>query len=86
MGETVKRNKPQRFGFLLQGTLHLCQGLYKILKVLAQTAGEKSVTFMRKKTKWTNKWNDKHEDADSLLHNTTSLFQCLYNLSKSWVL
>ena len=26
---------------------------------------------MRKKEKWTNKENDKHEDAHSLLHNTT---------------
>ena len=30
-----------------------------------------------------SKGNDKHEDADSLLHNTTSHTQCLYQISKS---
>ena len=38
---------------------------------------------MRKKEKWTNKEKDKPEDADSLLHNTTSHTQCLYQISKS---
>ena len=28
--------------------------------------------------KWTNKGNDKHEDADSVLHNTSSRIRCLY--------
>ena len=41
------------------------------------------VFFMRKKDKWTNKENDKHEDADSLLHNTTSHTKYLYQNSKS---
>ena len=36
-----------------------------------------------KEKKWTNEGNDKHEDADSLLYNTTSLTQCLYKISKS---
>ena len=40
--------------------------------------------FLRKK-EMTNKENDKHEDADSLLHNTTSRTQCLYQISKSYV-
>ena len=35
------------------------------------------------KEKWTNKENVKHEDADSVLHNTTSHTQCLYQISKS---
>ena len=29
--------------------------------------------------KWTNKGNDKHEDADSLLHDTSHT-QCLYKI------
>ena len=33
----------------------------------------------------TNKGNDKHEDADSLLHDTRSDNQCLYEISKSKV-
>ena len=28
--------------------------------------------FIGEKEKWTNKGSDKHKDADSLLHNTTS--------------
>ena len=27
--------------------------------------------FIGEKEKWTNKWNDKQEEADSLLHNTS---------------
>ena len=36
------------------------------------------------KEKWTNKENDKQEEADSLLHNT-SYTQHLYQISKSYV-
>ena len=32
-------------------------------------------SFIGKKEKCTNKGNDKHEDADSLLHNTTTYTQ-----------
>ena len=39
--------------------------------------------FYCRKRKLTNKGNDKHEDADSVLHNTTSHTQCLYQISKS---
>ena len=39
--------------------------------------------FIKEKEKWTNKENDKHKDADSLLHNTSSHTQCLYQISKS---
>ena len=41
--------------------------------------------FIGEKEKWTNKGNDKQEDADSVLHNTTSHTQCLYQISKSLV-
>ena len=39
--------------------------------------------FIGEKERWANKGNDKHEDADSLLHNTRSHTQCLYQISKS---
>ena len=42
--------------------------------------------FIWEKEKWTNKGNDKHEDAASLtMHNTTSPTQCMYKISKSLV-
>ena len=46
---------------------------------------ENSVTkcFIGEKEKWTNKGNDKQQHADSLLHNTTSHTQHLYQISKS---
>ena len=55
------------------------------LKTLALIEAEKSVTeiFIGEKEKWTNKGNDKQEDADSLLRNTTSYTQNLYQISKS---
>ena len=37
------------------------------------------------KEKWTNNWNDKQEEADSLLHNSTNYTQHLYQISKSLV-
>ena len=54
-------------------------------KTLALIEAEKSVTeiFIGEKEKWTNKENDKQEEADSLLHNTTSYTQRLYQISKS---
>ena len=55
------------------------------LKTLALIEAEKSVTeiFIGEKEKWTNNGNDKQEEADSLLHNTTSYTQHLYQISKS---
>ena len=40
-------------------------------KILVAVAAEKSLTknFIEEKEKWTNKVNDKHGHADSLLHN-----------------
>ena len=37
--------------------------------------------FIGEKEKWTNEGN-KHEDAGSLLHNTTSDTHCLYQIRK----
>ena len=59
-------------------------GVYKIWR-LAVIEAENSVTksFIGEKEKWTNKGNDKQEAADSLLQNTTSHTQHLYQISKS---
>ena len=56
------------------------------LKTLALIESEKYVTenlLGDQKKKWTNKGNDKQQHADSLLHNTTSHTQHLYQISKS---
>ena len=55
------------------------------LKTLALIEAEKSVTeiIFGEKEKWTNNGNDKQEEADDLLHNTTSYTQHLYHISKS---
>ena len=59
--------------------------VYTNLKTLALIEAVKSVTeiFIGEKEKWTNKGNDKQEDVDSLLHNTTRHTQHLYQISKS---
>ena len=48
-------------------------------KTLAFKGAEKSVAknFIGEKEKCTNKVNDKHEDADSLLHNKIDHTQCI---------
>ena len=53
------------------------------LKTLAFIEAVKSVTeiFIGEKEKWTNKGNGKQEKVDSLLHNTTSYTQQLYQIS-----
>ena len=58
--------------------------MYTKLKTLALIGAEKSVTenLIGEKEEWTNKKNDKHEEADSLTHNTTSLTQHLYKKKK----
>ena len=55
------------------------------LKTLALIEAKQFVTenLLGEKEKRTNKGNDKHEEADSLLHNTTSHSQHLYQISKS---
>ena len=55
------------------------------LKTLAVIGAENSVmkSFTEEKEKWTNKGNDKQQHADSLLHNTPSHYQHLYQISKS---
>ena len=39
--------------------------------------------FIVEKEKWPNKGNDKHEDADPFLHDTSGCPQCMYRISKS---
>ena len=42
-------------------------------KIISAVVIKKSLTkfFIEEKEKWTNKGNEKHEDADSVLHNKT---------------
>ena len=60
----------------------------KKFKILDAVVSEKSLTknFIRGNKKWINKGNDKHEDADSVLHNTSSGTQCLNQISCSSLL
>ena len=55
------------------------------MKTLALTEAKKFVTenLFGDKEKWTNKRNDKQQHADSLLNDTTSHTQLLYEVSKS---
>ena len=55
------------------------------LKTLAVIGAENSVakSFIGEKEKWTNKRNDKQQHADSILPNTRSYTQHLYQISKS---
>ena len=59
--------------------------MYKNLKTLALIEVEKFVTenLLGEKENWTNNWNDKQQQADSLLNNATSHTQHLYQVSKS---
>ena len=59
--------------------------VYTNLKTLALIEDEKFVTenLLGEKEKWTNKGNDKQQHAGSLLQNTTSHTQHLYQISKS---
>ena len=54
------------------------------LKILAPIEAKKFVTenLFGDKEKWTNEGNDKQQHADSLLHDTTSHTQHLYQVSK----
>ena len=55
------------------------------LKILGAVVPVQFLTkkIIGEKEKWTNKGNDKYEDADSVLHNTSSCTQCLNQISKS---
>ena len=62
-----------------------CSRRIQNLKTLALIEAVKSVTeiVIEEKEKWTNKGNYKQDEVDSLLHNTTSYTQHLYQISKS---
>ena len=70
-------------------TIYLAWPLSRCIRNLktqmAVIEAEKSVieNLIGEKEKWTNKGNGKHQEADSLLHNTTSHTQHLYQISKS---
>ena len=84
-GKMVKagKNEYQHLGFLSDNIHgHTCtwplSRCIQNLKTLALIGAETSVTEKR-----TNKGNGKQEEADSLLHNTTSYTQHLFQISKS---
>ena len=67
--------------FVFYPTIYLTTpNVYKNLKTLGLIKAKKSATetLLGEKEKWTNKGNDKQQHADSLLHNTTSHTQHLY--------
>ena len=82
-----RHHKFQHCGFILHNIFQSCVAVYTGLNVyvwrLAFIEAENSVTkhFIGEKEKWTNKRNNKHEDADCFLHNTTNHIQCLYQIS-----
>ena len=80
--EKEGKNKSQHLDFLSHNILGHSQG--RNLKTLALIEAEKSVIeiYIGEKEKWTNNENDKQEEADSLLHNTSNT-QHLYKISKS---
>ena len=63
----------------------ICLMFVPNFKILAAVIAVKSLrkNFIGEKEKQTNKRNDKHQDADSLLYNIISHTQCLYQISKS---
>ena len=65
------KNKSLHFCLLSNNELGAKKSLTKFL-LARKKNGEKE--------KCTNKGNDKHKDAGSLLHNTTSGIQCLYQI------
>ena len=79
----IRQNKSE-FCFLSLNILGHSQCVYKIWR-LALIEAKKFVTenLLGEKEKWTNKGNDKQQHTDSLLHNTTSYTQHLYQISKS---
>ena len=85
-GKKWKKNGKKQNAFLLHNKVQLSVGVNKTWR-LTVIGPKKSVTktFIGEKEKWTNKGNDKYDDADSLLHKTTSRIQCLYQISKSKV-
>ena len=78
------KNRSQHLGFLSHN-IHGHSRCIQNLKTLALIHAEKSVTEISigEKEKWTNKGNDKQEEANSLLYNIRSYTQHLYQISKS---
>ena len=77
-----RQNKSQQFCFLFQYTwpLSMCIQNLKTLALIEKIVAE---NLLGEKEKCTNKGNDKQQHADSLLHNTPSHTQHLYQTSKS---
>ena len=69
--------------FLHDPNSHI-QNLYKISKILTIAVSWRPLTEISLKTKkeWPNKGNDKQEESDTLLHDTTSHTKFLYQITK----
>ena len=81
----IRQNKSE-FCFLSHNILGHSQWVYKIWR-LALIEAENFVTenLLGEKEKWTNKGNDKLQHAESLLHNTRSHNQHLYQIQRGMI-
>ena len=79
-----KREKEVKINlsFVFCQPLSMCIQNLKTL-VLIEAKNFVTENLLGEKKKWTNKGNDKQQNADSLFHNTTSHIQHLYQISKS---
>ena len=83
--EKRRQNKFQHHGFLLHYILQTSVSVKNAEDTGCLRSWEMcDKTLFERKKNWTNKGNDKHEDTDSLLHNTIHT-QCLFQISKSYV-
>ena len=82
--EKEGKNKSQHLGFLSRSYLATLNMYIKLEDSSSHKSREPVTEILNgEKEKWTNKGNDKQEEADSLLHKTTSHTQHLYQISKS---
>ena len=83
MEKWTKKAKINHSIFIFFPTIYLAP--LKVYTKFGDSGAESFTTksFIGEKEKWTNKRNDKQQNADSLLHNTTSHTQHLYQISKS---
>ena len=81
--EKESKNKSRHLGFLSHNIL----ATLKVYTKFQDSGSHRSQDICDRKfdwkEKWTNKGNDKQEEADSLLHNTRCHTQHLYQISKS---
>ena len=83
--EREVKNKSQHLGFLSQKkyTWPLSRCITNLKTLTHRSREICSENLIGEKEKWTNKGNGKQQEADSLLHITTSHTQHLFQISKS---